>query len=617
MTIYEQNMEAMKAQNSLFAKKNEIYREDREWNRLDSINLLDTREESKSVKISYNNNSYRLNSSYRPVQEAVKWAEQYKITDMYMNISMFGLGNAIFARQLINKLRDDDKMFIYEPCADIFLFVLQHFDITDILEKDNVFIIVEGINDDDFHIILKENMDWTNVNCQTFCLHPMYDEIFPESYKKYLEQIKKNIQMILINRNTLEYISEFAVKNTIENIKYFTESNVDVDFYDDIPKDIPAIIVSAGPSLNKNIEYLREAKGRAVIIVVDRALEPLLNKKIEPDFVITLDSGKTMEYVTNDSEISFPLLCTMDASNSIMKAHKGRKIFYSIQGYPKYIFEELKKKTSSLNSGGSVATGAFSVCVGLGFKTIILVGQDLAYSYDELTHADGIIGNEDEQYHVFDEVEGIDGRMIGTRHDWYMYLTWLQDAIKSFPDINVIDATEGGAKISGTEIMKLQDAISLYCNKRIDCNKIVNNKKPTLTKADIEKLKQVLKESVDDLVNIQKKAKEAERFCEILIKSAESLTMNTNYSQNVVKKISDINKYILERPIYHLINSDIAESSVNNLSNIYRLTGDEQQDQIKTFRKSISMYAAILASAESLLPIISNILSYYRDKVNE
>lgn len=617
MTIYEQNMEAMKAQHSLYTKKNELYREDREWNRLDSINLLDTREECKSIKISYNNNSYRLNSSYRPVEEAIKWSEQYNITDMYMNISMFGLGNTIFAQQIIKKLRDDDKMFIYEPCADIFLYVIQHFDITDILEKENVFIIVEGVNDDYFHIILKENMDWTNVHCQTFCIHPMYDKIFPKSYKKYLEHIKMNIQTILINRNTLEYISEFTVKNTIENIKYFRDSNVDMDFYDDFPKDIPAIIVSAGPSLNKNIEYLREAKGKSVIIAVDRALEPLLNKNIEPDFVITLDSSKTMEYVTNDSELSFPLFCTMDASNSIMSAHKGRKIFYSIQGYPKHIFEELNKKTSSLYSGASVSTGAFSVCVSLGFKTIIFVGQDLAYSDDESTHAEGIIGYEDEQYYIFEEVEGIDGRLIGTRHDWYIYLTWLQDSIKSFPDINVIDATEGGAKISGTKIMKLQDAVSLYCNKRIDCNQIVRNKKPTLTKVDIQKLYQILESDVNDLVSIQKKAKEAERYCEILIKSAESLTMNTNYSQNVVKKISDINKYILERPIYHLINSDIAESSVNNLSNIYRLTGDEQQDQIKTFRKSITMYSAILTSAEGLIPIVSNILFHYKDMVNE
>ena len=617
MTIYEQNMQAMKAQHSLFLKKNEFFQEDREWNRLDSISLLDTREESKSIKISYNNISYRLNSSYRPVEEAVKWSEQYKLTDMYTNISMFGLGNAIFARQIINKLRDDDKMFIYEPCADIFLYVIQHFDITDILEKENVYIIVEGINDDDFYLILKENMDWTNVHCQTFCLHPMYDKVFSISYKKYLMYIKNNIQTILINRNTYEYISEFTVKNTIENFKYFRESNVDMDFYDDFPKDVPAIIVSAGPSLNKNIEYLREAKGKAVIIVVDRALGSLLNKNIEPDFVITLDSSKTMEYVTNDSEISFPLLCTMDASISIMNAHKGRKIFYSVKGYPKYIFEKLNKKTSHLNPGGSVSTGAFSVCVGLGFKTIILVGQDLAYSDDNSTHAEGIIGYEDDKLQVFDEVEGIDGKLIGTRYDWYIYLTWLQDAIKSFPDINVIDATEGGAKIQGTKIMKLRDAINLYCNKRIDCSQIVKNKKPTLIKEDIGKLIKVLEESVNDFIEIQKKAKEAERFCEILIKSAESLTMHTNYSQNVVKKISDINQYILQRPVYHLIDSDIAESSVKNLSNIYRLTGDEQQDQIKTFRKSISMYSAIQTSVEGLTPIISKVLLYYREEVKE
>lgn len=39
--------------------------------------------------------------------------------------------------------------------------------------------------------------------------------------------------------------------------------------------------------------------------------------------------------------------------------------------------------------------------------------------------------------------------------------------VQSGENINVIDATEGGAKISGTRIMKLTEAIDKYCGEKL------------------------------------------------------------------------------------------------------------------------------------------------------
>ena len=41
--------------------------------------------------------------------------------------------------------------------------------------------------------------------------------------------------------------------------------------------DVPAIIVAAGPSLNKNVQELKQAKGKALILVVDAALRAVVN----------------------------------------------------------------------------------------------------------------------------------------------------------------------------------------------------------------------------------------------------------------------------------------------------------------------------------------------------
>lgn len=54
--------------------------------------------------------------------------------------------------------------------------------------------------------------------------------------------------------------------------------------------DVPAIIVAAGPSLNKNVQELKRAKGKALILVVDAALRAVVNAGITPDLGITIDA---------------------------------------------------------------------------------------------------------------------------------------------------------------------------------------------------------------------------------------------------------------------------------------------------------------------------------------
>ena len=54
-------------------------------------------------------------------------------------------------------------------------------------------------------------------------------------------------------------------------------------------KDIPAIIVGAGPSLDKNINLIGRAQGHSIIISSDAALKPLLSQGVVPSIVVSLD----------------------------------------------------------------------------------------------------------------------------------------------------------------------------------------------------------------------------------------------------------------------------------------------------------------------------------------
>lgn len=615
MEIYRKNIKAMESKSYLYKPLRDNTIEESQEDGLKSVELIDTKEGVQSILINYNDLEYRLNSSYYPVREAKKWAEQFAFDDMYNIIFMFGLGNGTFVREIMKRNKKDDIIIVYEPCLEVFNKVLKYIDMTDILNQDNIIIVVEGINDSEFTNILKSNIDWLNIHLQKFCVHPTYDLIFVKTYKKYLIEIKSNNEFVIINRNTMEYVGDFTVDNTIRNIKYFKKNYIDMDFYKGFPENIPAIIVSAGPSLNKNFQYLKDAKGKAVIIVVDRALKFLLKNGIEPDFVATLDAGKPSEYFTDDENLKIPLFCTMDASKAIMEKHSGKKIFYSIRGFASYLLKDLGKKLSTLNTGGSVATGAFSVCTGLGFKTIILIGQDLAYGSNKLTHAEGI--SADDLSEVTAKVEGVHGGMVEIRHDWNIYRKWFENSIETFPELNVVDATEGGAKINGSKIMKFSQAIDTYCVGEFDTNIVFKDKKPAIMESEYSKVYNLIEASVNDLDEIIRKTKEAVDHAKLLITASKKRKISSPHNQKIIGKITKTNQLIIDKPVYQLIDDDIATKSVENLAGIYKLTGDEQKDQIVTYQKAENIYLAINGSAKRIKPLLEDLLSFYKEADSE
>jgi len=63
-------------------------------------------------------------------------------------------------------------------------------------------------------------------------------------------------------------------------------------------------------------------------------------------------------------------------------------------------------------------------------------------------------------------VEGIDGKLYPTVPNFYEALRLLERLIQE-SGLHTIDATEGGAKVKGTEVLALSEAISCHCHTHI------------------------------------------------------------------------------------------------------------------------------------------------------
>lgn len=608
MSYFEKNIKAIEdTKKYLYSRMEDVNYYDKD-NNMNDIIMNDTRDAITSLGVTYNSKSYRLNSLYHPVREAQVWAEQFKLNNIGIITVIFGLGNGIFVRELLKRL-DGNILLIYEPSTDVFFHVLENYDISDILGSNNVSLTVEGINDIEIRNLLTGHVNWLNLKSQIICIHPHYDIIFKESIKVFDKIILDNNNRAIVNNNTDVAISSKIIDNTIKNLSILSRCNIITDLIGKFENDVPAIIVASGPSLDKNIEDLKLAKGKAVIFAVDSAVKYLLAHDIEPDFIVTLDPSKSVRHLNNEKCNELPIFSRIDSRPEIIMNNK-KVILYNLEGYVKKLYVKLGKKMATLNSGGSVATGAFSICETLGFKRIILVGQDLAYS-GENTHAGGKITDVSGAGRFIEIVEDIYGNPIKTRYDWYIYIRWFEDAVDLFEGEEVIDATEGGAKIKGTTIMTLNEAIDKYCLKQVDCKEIISALIPTINQAEIEKLHEFILKDLADLNDMKEKTERAREISDKLLSKYNKALNETTSSQIKNKELSKLNNEMEKKDVYTLIDWDIAAATSEQISGLYIYTDDERENKLDTYQKAKVIYTAMAESVDRIKPMLEQVLQYF------
>ena len=600
MELYECNLELLKKYrpNLLEQYEKSIVRKEINYP-CESIEAIAARDGSVIFCVEREGQKVRLNSPYRPLPEAEKWAEQFKTNNVMVNAMLFGFGNGMFAEALLARLKNDAKLFIYEPSLEIFDFALHTMNLEQLIRDERVFFCFEDINPEEFENLIQENTHWTNLETQIYGYHTGYDILFPEAYRNFLMWVHKTDQMAKVNKDTQAFFAESMVSNILYNLKYVKEGRIITDYIASFPHDVPAIIVAAGPSLDKNINELKKAKGKAFILAVDTAMRHLLQHDIIPDAMITLDPRKPFSYMDNPLLKDIPLFCMMVSNSEIMEFHTGIKIFFQTENFLNPLYEKYGKRFTEYNPGGSVATAAFSVCVALEFQRIVLVGQDLAYSGDT-THAGGEVSHVVNEEYGIKMIEGIDGKKIKSRYDWVIYRDWFEESIKSIEDrVEVIDATEGGAMIHGCKLLTLKEVIEKYCIKPVDFEKILKDQQPAWTSEQFVEVKKKLNEYAEQIFYIEKKAQQTEKDCgkavTILKEHLDSQSLN-----RIQQRLLSVTSELEDLPIYHLLDLYMSNGVNEYLSGVFIVGEDQREDEINTYRSSQKIFENLMNSARKL-----------------
>lgn len=173
-------------------------------------------------------------------------------------------------------------------------------------------------------------------------------------------------------------------------------------------KNVPAVIVGAGPSLEKNQHLLKELEKSALIFAGGSALSSI---DVEPHFAAFIDADAPRRKM-NYSDAAFCYQARMDSE--IFSDVKGEKILFPDSSVN--AINWLYGEDELFNGGWTVGNFLTQIACLLGCNPIIFVGMDFAYE------------NGRKYAHIEGEAEveliEVDGKL--TQRDWVMAALWTQ-----------------------------------------------------------------------------------------------------------------------------------------------------------------------------------------------
>lgn len=405
--------------------------------------------------------------------------------------------------------------------------------------------------------------------------------------------------------------SLIGLEHNLQNIKYILKSK-DTILLKDKFKQKPAIVVAAGPSLNKNIHELKKAQGKVVIIAVDTIINRLLNEGIIPDFICSIERlPEVYEYFYKEQKIPEQITLVGPAvlDNRIFKEYKGNILipFRNEVNETAWLQQMFKlPKESGIAMGSSCAHVAFGLADHLGCSPIILVGQDLAYGENEgETHASGTTYDAEAQKpkptekRDQDLVEGYYGNEVVTTKIWIQFKVWFEKRIGQ-DNLHVIDATEGGARIFLTERMTLKETIETYCKHDIISPTQLIEQIPVYPidiLASTNKFKQQVNEFtqlIEDLSSYFEQIEEMEISNHTFMKQARKL----EYIHTLIKRVFD-NKILfhnLQSVVLRYLWELHSREQIINLENV-KLEKNEQIKLLAVMSRTIYEVRAYIEEA--------------------
>ncbi|MFA5676361.1 MAG: 6-hydroxymethylpterin diphosphokinase MptE-like protein [Christensenellales bacterium] len=450
-----------------------------------AVSNISEEEYSEKVEIAYNKEGLpicRYNrdggcfhiTSAHPAREAKAWGRAIKLKDS-AQIFLYGCGFGYALFELFAQKPPQTLVIVYEWDICLFKAMLYHFDLSPLVQTQKIVFLIG--NADRFLKPLIELFstmlfDITTVPTVIFTYSAArnFKKEYLEIHRRVFEELS-HVTSFIGNSHQDDLTGlRNLLGNTIEFLKSPNVSSMKDKF-----AGTAAIIVSNGPSLDKSIPLLKKAQGKCLMLCAESAIVPLTKNGIKPDIMCSIERTKAnyfyhFENRNHSPDISLFALGMVDPR--IFRSFTGEKmpVFRKGEGLNCW-FNRHIGDGSGLDSGASAAHLAVSAAIYLGADPIIFVGQDLSYGEDGATHSKDAVSMQHTGKQIKDTlhslptvfVEGNDGETLPSNHIWVKFRFIMESIISNHQKHRFYNATEGGAKIQGTERAKLSELIGRYC----------------------------------------------------------------------------------------------------------------------------------------------------------
>jgi len=490
----------------------------------------------------------------QPLKEIEQKREVFKNKySRYPVLFFYGIGNGIFTKLLFSN-PSHKKVVVFEPNLELLYIALNIVDLSDEILQEKLILIPPEELTFAKAISIMSHKD-IKLYAKTFELHiysEYYERFFSESILQTNKMLLRAIKQSILNVGNDTIDTLIGIEHHINNLPLMLKSP---HFSQLIKKKISdvAVIVSTGPSLAKQLPLLKKYQKYITIISVDASLPILAKHGIKPDFVTSLErvelTAKFFENTPKEFQKDIIMLHSSLQHEKVLKNSHGRKILPMRGfGYMKYFGMH---KYGYLGIGMSAANMAYELSYILGYKKIILIGQDLAYSEDGTSHSEGhVLGKDEVKFKESDEYVtkyGGEG-LIRTTQIWNSFRNAFERDIEYSKKENVltINATEGGARIEGAEEMSFEEALKQHVDKipkkKLKLRTLSENTINRLLLKAHKKIQRMIKYGQKVQNKIEKTFLKVAKECENLEKLKEKKKLEKINFEKLYKLSSEIDK---------------------------------------------------------------------------
>lgn len=494
---------------------------------------------------------------------------------------VYGLGLGYLFQ--VASLNSKGTVILYEPDLNILWTVFSLVDFSTDIMKNNV-IITSELNELERALYEKSGMK----NSPQLVSLPSQRELNKENFNNFVKHLQDKIGSYAMD---LKYTKEKfypSLKMLLQNIPHLLKENPLAKFKD-CYKGKTAVVISAGPTLDRNIETLKKYRDKYILFTVGTAVKTLYKNNIKPDFLCIIETYNSSKQVEG-LDLSDVYFITEPYSNPALRNFQYKKTFSHISANTpiNHFWGEIcEENIDEYWSKGTVSYTALNCARLLGCSKIILVGQDLAYiegqcyskdsAYKDLkcqfnkelnkweitaedfeSFANAISPSSDEnerrntanrRLHNLNEslyyVKGIQGIDIPTESVYAAFIPPLSEYTEHFNDREYINTSMVGAQIDGFKNIPLEEALK---DSEIINNIELNENSPINAEVIFSNLKQKLEElkTADSILNEGKK----------YIKNINNdLKRYKNVDVNILKTLKKLSLNYLE------LSSDFANKS--------------------------------------------------------